>query len=68
MRSVRIVVSSECDIDMTPECVGSDAEHTHGKIVCSTDTDRVRLVSSASVVLGGIVIAVLWYVFVASSL
>lgn len=55
-------------IDMTPECVGSEAEHTHGKIVCSTDTDRVRLVSSASVAFGGIIIAGLWYIFVTGSL
>jgi ZIP family zinc transporter len=57
---------SHVAIDMTPECVGSDKDHTrsHGTIVCSTNTDKMRLISSLSVFFGGLIIASLWYVVV----
>lgn len=53
-------------IDMTPECVGSDHNHSqnHGTIVCSTNIDRNRAFSSASVFLGGLLITALWFVLV----
>lgn len=53
-------------IDMTPECIGSDHNHSHnhGTIICSTNADQTRLISSASVLIGGLTITILWLALV----
>lgn len=48
-------------VDMTPECVQSDDTHSQGNIVCSTEQDKIRLISVSSVLLGASIIAVLWF-------
>lgn len=51
-------------VDMIPECVGGgkDSEHTHshGTIVCSTDTDKYRVISAISVAAGSIILGSIW--------
>jgi ZIP family zinc transporter len=53
-------------IDMTPECVSSNHNHSqnHGTIVCSTNIDRNRAISSASVLFGGVLITSLWFILI----
>lgn len=49
-------------IDMTPECVGADdGTHSHGKIICSSNTDKYRLISAFSVTIGAVLILCLWF-------
>lgn len=51
-------------VDMIPECVGggenSEHTHSHGTIVCSTDTDKYRFISAISVATGSIVLGAIW--------
>lgn len=47
-------------IDMIPECVGSNSSAGHGKIVCSTGRDKIRLISAFSVLLGLLIITIPW--------